>query len=104
MPHALELPRVLCAIVPLMGGEGFSGFRGTIINELVALPFGRSVRSRGRLAGWCSRLKPGFAAIIGSLDDLPEPAAGLRGIQSIGIGGRSLEVVQLPTAKVGTMN
>ena len=31
---------------------------------------------------------------------LAEPAAGLRGVDAVGIGGRSLEVVDLPAGKV----
>src|SRR4029450_2981291 len=43
---------------------------------------------------------PRLAAIVGTLHLLPEPAAGLRPIQSIGIGGRPLEVVNFPARKV----
>jgi hypothetical protein len=43
---------------------------------------------------------PRFAAVIGALDDLPEPAAGLRRVNAIRIGGRTLEVVHLPPAKL----
>ena len=43
---------------------------------------------------------PGLAAVVGALDQLPEPAAGLRGVDAVGIGGRALEVVDLPAGKV----
>ena len=43
---------------------------------------------------------PGFAAVVGALNDLAEPAAGLRGVDAIGIGGRSFEVIHLPAGKV----
>ena len=45
---------------------------------------------------------PRLTAVVGALDQLPEPAAGLRRIQPIRISGRSREVVDLPARKVGT--
>ena len=72
MPDSLELPGVRRAVIPLVrAGDA-------VVHELVA-----------------HRL-PRLAAIVGALDQLPEPAAGLRRIQPIRIGGRSLEVVDLP--------
>ena len=77
MPDALELPGVRRAVVPLVrAGDA-------VVHELVA-----------------HRL-PRLAAVVGALDQLPEPAAGLRRIQPIRVGGRSLEVVDLPARKVG---
>src|SRR5438093_12581975 len=76
MPHARELPRPRRAVVPEMRADGAR------VLELVA-----------------DRLPRG-AAVIGALDHLPEPAAGLRGVQPIGIGGRALEVIDLPAAEV----
>ncbi len=77
MPDALELPGVRRAVVPLVrAGDA-------VVDELVA-----------------DRL-PGLAAVVGALDQLPEPAAGLRRIQPIRIDGRSLEVVDLPAPEVG---
>ena len=99
MPHALELPGALRAVIPLVRGERFPCFRGRVVHELVALALGRAVGSRGRLAGRCSRLVPCLAAIIGALDDLPEPAAGLRRVNPIRIDWRSLEMVHLPARK-----
>src|SRR5216684_2875379 len=96
MPHPFELPGMLRAVVPLMSSERL---RSRVIGELVALAFGRS--GRCRLSSGCSRLVPGFAAIIGALNDLTEPAAALRRINTIRIGRRSFEVIHLPARKVG---
>ena len=77
MPDALELPGVRRAVVPLVrAGDA-------VVDELVA-----------------HRL-PRLAAVVGALDHLPEPAAGLRRIQPVRVGGRALEVVDLPAGKVG---
>src|SRR5687767_11656189 len=54
------------------------------------------------MAGRRTRLKPRLAAVIGALDDLPEPAAGLRHVDSLRIDRRSLHVINLPAAKVRT--
>ena len=78
MPDALELPRMLRAVVPLVRGERLAGFRRCVVDELVALALGHAVRRGGRFAGRCSGLMPGLAAVIRALNDLPEPAAGLR--------------------------
>ena len=76
MPDALELPGVRRAVVPLVrAGDA-------VVDELVA-----------------HRL-PRLAAVVGALDHLPEPAAGLRRVQPVRIDGRSLEVVDLPARKV----
>src|SRR5579872_6053690 len=56
----------------------------------------------GFLASRRARLMPGFAAVIRALNDLSEPAAGLRGVDTIGISGGSLEVVNFPAGKMGT--
>src|SRR5262249_36966475 len=77
MPYSLELPGVLGAVIPLVRA------RGALVGELLA-----------------DRL-PRLAAVVGALDHLPEPAAGLRGIQPVGVHGRALEVVDLPARKVG---
>src|SRR5256886_10583464 len=44
---------------------------------------------------------PRLATVVGALDQLPEPAAGLRRIQPIRVSGRSLQVVDLPAPEVG---
>src|SRR5712692_7533502 len=102
MPNALELPGMLRAVVPLMSGEGLPGLRGGVVHELVALAFGGSRWLSVLFARRRPWLCPGFAAVIGALDDLPEPAAALRSIDAIRVGGRALQVIQLPAGKVGT--
>src|SRR5579884_1685257 len=42
---------------------------------------------------------PGFAAVIGTLHQLSEPAGGLRRIDAIRIGGRTLHVINFPAAE-----
>ena len=83
MPDALEFPRVLRAVVPLVRRERLAGLRRRVVDELVALALGHAVGRGGRLAGRRAGLVPGFAAVVGALDDLPEPAAGLRGVDPI---------------------
>src|ERR1700719_205009 len=63
MPHSLELPGVRLPVIPLMGAGN------PVVHEFVA--------------HWL----PGLTAVIGALDQLPEPAARLRCIQSIRIDG-----------------
>ncbi len=77
MPDARELPGARRAVVPQVGAGD------ALVQQLVP-----------------HRL-PGLAPIVRALDHLPEPAAGLRGIQPIRIGGGSLEVVELPAPEVG---
>src|SRR6202020_686879 len=72
----------------------------SVIDELVARGLRRSRRRcfpRRR-----TRLMPGLASIIGALDDLPKPAAGLGRIQPIRIHGGSFDVIYLPTCEVRT--
>src|SRR5205807_10623537 len=45
---------------------------------------------------------PCFAAVVRPLDELSEPTRTLRRVQAIRIRGRSLEVVNLPTAEERT--
>src|SRR5260370_42205647 len=73
MPNALELPRMLGAVVPLMSGERFPGLGGGVVHELVALAFGRSRGLSVLFARRGAWLCPSFAAVIGALNDLPEP-------------------------------
>ncbi len=77
MPNAFEFPRMLGAVVPHVGRERFARFRRSVVNEFVAVAFRHAVRGGGRLAGRSARLYPGFAAIVGALNDLAEPRAGL---------------------------
>src|SRR5437773_2058568 len=78
MPDSCELPGMGRAVVPQVSAGD------AVVHELVA-----------------HRL-PGLAAVVGALDQLPEPAGALRRVQPIRVGGRSLEVVDLPAPKVGT--
>src|ERR1700692_903177 len=97
MPHALELPRMLRAIVELMRGERLASRVRSVVDELVA----RGLRGtgRGRFSGRSPRLMPRLAAVIGALNDLPKPTAGLGGIKPVGIGWRSFYVIHLPSRK-----
>src|SRR6476469_624795 len=100
MPDAFEFPGVLRAVVPHVGCEGLPCFRRDVIRELVALAFRHSVRRRSRLARRESWLDPRLPAVIRALNDLPEPRARLRRIDSIRICRRSLEVIHLPPRKM----
>ncbi len=75
VPDALELPRVRRAVVPLVRAGN------AVVGEVVA---------DGR---------PGFAAVVGALHDLAEPAGGLRGVEAVWVGGRALEVVDFPAGE-----
>src|SRR5215217_5298857 len=80
VPHARELPRVLRAVVPLVGAGR------ALVGELVA-----------------DRL-PRLAAVVGALHDLAEPAARLRRVEPVGIGRRPVEVVHLPAREVRALD
>src|SRR5690242_2513906 len=100
MPDALELPGMLRAVVKLMGGERSAGFCGSVVNKFVALAFGHAARARSGFTRRRAGLDPGFAAVIGALNNLAEPAAGLRGVDAVGILGRSFHVVNLPAGEM----
>src|SRR5439155_8972499 len=80
MPDALELPGVRRAVVPQVRAGG------AVVDELVA-----------------DRL-PRLAAVVGPLDHLAEPAAGLRRVQPVRVGRRALQVVDLPALEVGAVD
>src|SRR5579872_3102673 len=102
MPHALELPRMLRAVVPLVSGQRLSGRVRRVVHEFVALP---DRRARSGLFPWRrSRLVPRFPAVVGGLNNLAEPAGRLRRVNAVGIGGRSLHVVNLPAGEMGSGN
>src|SRR6266705_2231124 len=88
---------MLCAVVPLVCGERLAGLRRRVVDELVALAL-------RHLAGFhrpsaAGRL-PRLAAVARTLDHLSEPAAGLRRVQPVRVGGRALHVIDLPAGKV----
>ena len=76
VPDAGELPGMRRAVVPLVRA-GLA-----LVLELVA------------------HGAPGAAAVVGTLDDLPEPVAVLRGVQPLGVGRRALDVKHLPPGEV----
>src|SRR6266480_3678893 len=97
MPNALELPRMLGAVIPLMRA------RNPVINEFVALAFLHAVGTLQFLRA-ASRCVPLFSAIIGALDDLAEPPAGLRCVNTVRIDWRTLHMIDLPTRKMRAAN
>src|ERR1700730_4731016 len=91
MPDALELPRMLRAVVPLMRA------RHAIVNEFVALALGHAIR---RLFHPTARRLPSFPAIARTLNDLPEPGARLRRVDSVRINRRPFDVINFPARKM----
>ena len=76
MPDALEFPRMRRAVIPLVrSGDA-------VVDELVA-----------------DRL-PGLAAVAGTLDQLPKPAARLGRVQAVRIEGRALQMVDFPAREM----
>src|SRR5262245_3751750 len=102
MPDPLEFPRTLCSVIMLVRRKRFPCFWRGIVDEFVALSLRHAIRSGGRFAWRRSWLMPGLAAVIRALDDLPKPAAGLRGINAVRFNGRAFEVIHLPARKVWT--
>src|SRR5579863_959694 len=98
MPDALELPGMLRAVIELVRGERLTAFVGRVVGEFIARRFRRA--GRGRLSGRRSGLVPGFATIVGALNQLAEPSACLRCVDAVGIGWRSLQMVEFPTGEV----
>src|SRR5215831_14093207 len=78
VPDASEFPRVRRAVVPEMR------VRRAFVCEFVPNGF------------------PRFSAVIGSLQHLAKPGAALRRVDTVGIGPRAFQVVDLPTGKMGT--
>src|SRR6266540_3688266 len=99
MPDAFKLPRVLCSVVPLMRREGFTSLRRSVVNEFVAFAFGRAIRTFQFLRAAARRV-PGFAAVVGALNDLPKPAVRLRPVNEIRVNWRAFHVVDFPTRKM----
>ncbi len=100
MPDALEFPGMLCAVVPLVSGERRAGFSGGVVDEFIGFAHGPTLRGNIFFSGRRAGLEPGFAAIIGTLDDLAEPAAGLRSVDAVGVGGGALEVIDFPAGEM----
>src|SRR2546426_4885798 len=93
MPDPFELPRMLRAVVKLVRAHF------ALIHKHVALALGYSTRAHqifGLRSGWIPR----FATVIGTLDDLPEPAAGLRRENAVRFGWRPFEVIHFPARKM----
>src|SRR5262252_7146267 len=80
MPDTLEFPGMRRSVVSLMRP------RDAVVQKQVA--------------DWL----PGFAAVIGTLYQLPKPSAVLRGIQPLCVSWRSLQMEYLPPGKLGTRN
>src|SRR5690242_2125117 len=78
MPDALEFPGMRRAVIPLVSA------RDAIVDKLVP-----------------HRL-PGLAAIIGTLDLLTKPAAGLRGIEPVRLNGGALQMIDFPASQKRT--
>src|SRR3954447_26334165 len=102
VPDTLELPGMLCAVIPLVSSQRLAALARLVIRELVALGFRHSVRRRGGLAGRGPRLVPRLSSVVRSLNDLSKPTTGLRGINSVWIDRGSFHVVNLPPRKMGT--
>src|SRR6266542_703737 len=102
MPDSFELPGMRLAVIPLMGSERFTGLSRSVVNKLVALALGRPFGRRSRLAGRRPWLEPRPAAVVGALNNLPEPTAGLRRVNAVPIRGRTFDVIDLPSGKMRT--
>src|SRR5512141_1192744 len=76
VPHALEFPWALRAVVELMRA-GVANVQEVLADRL-----------------------PRGATVVRSLHHLTEPAARLRGVDPIGIDGRSLDMIDLPPREV----
>src|SRR5213082_2103909 len=72
VPDAFEFPRMLHPVVPLVRGERLAT-RRSVVEKLIALDLRHAFRRRGEPAARCL---PGFSAVIGTLNHLPEPATG----------------------------
>src|SRR4051812_532199 len=84
VPDPLELPRMLRAVVPLVRSERLAVGAFGVVGELIALPLRETFRAFLRLAAGDF---PALAAVIRALNDLPEPSAGLRGVDAVRICG-----------------
>ena len=80
MPDAFERPGMLRSVKPLVRAGSAT------VCKFVAYGF------------------PGLSAVVGTMNNLPKPVACLRGIYSVGITRRSLQVIHLKSAKVRADN
>jgi hypothetical protein len=103
VPHALELPRVLRAVVPHVGGKRRAMWGGCVVGEFVGFALGHAVFAL-EFFGFAAGRVPGLPAVIGALHDLAEPSAGLGCVDSIGISGGGLHVIDLPTSEMGAVD
>ena len=92
-PDSFELPGVLRSVVELVRAHL------ALVEEHVAFPVGHAVRSH-EILGLAPGRIPRPAAVIRALDDLAEPAAGLRRINPVWIHSRALEMIHLPAREV----
>src|SRR3954470_24554659 len=88
---------MLRAVVPLMRSERLAVGAFGVVGELVALALGEPFRAFLRLA---ARDFPSLAAVVQPLMHLPDPSAGLRGVDAVRVRRRTFHVVALPAGKV----
>src|SRR5574338_1691990 len=104
MPDSFELPWVWSAVVKLVRRERFASFLGGVVNKLIALTHRHTFGRGGWGSGGRSGLEPRFAAVVGALNDLSKPAAGLRRVNAVRIHRRTFHMVDLPSGKMRTTN
>src|SRR6266511_2419881 len=104
MPDSFELPWMCSAVIPLMRRERFAALSRSVVNKLITLTFWHPIRRGSRFAGGRSRLEPSLAAVVRALNDLSKPAAGLRRVNAVGIRGRTINVIDLPSGEVRATN
>jgi hypothetical protein len=92
MPHALEFPRVLGAVVPFVRADFARVEESDCCGPLP--------KSSGVGTPEPSGVAHGFAAVVRPLDDLPKPPAGLRAKMRSGFTGEPFEVIHLPAREV----
>src|SRR5258706_15941981 len=103
MPHTLEVPWMLGAVVPLVCRERLA-IPGSVVSKLAAFRQGHSIGGGSRFAALESWLKPCFTTVIRSLHNLPEPSAALRCVNPVGIRRGTFQVIHFPSAKKGTLD
>src|SRR5215216_7088427 len=98
MPDSFELPWAWSAVIRLMRSERFAGFIRSVVNKFIALTLWLGCGIR--FADGRSRLKPRLTAVVGALNYLSKPAAGLRRVNAVGINAGTFHVIDLPAGKV----